>query len=222
MAISMTVQPSDQMSAAFPYPRGPWSMISGAMYCRVPGAGAEVIMLSEALSLWEQRGLSHPLAACTPPELCHPKQFPSPILLSNIYLSFLTHLRVQPIHGFHRLQWVPSYNLDSIIYSEFTTNFGPHRHFWVPFQALNSMSSAIQAPVLDSITSPPAQSPALGATPIKSTPCPGEAPCREGPKSSAPGQHSHPPTPKAATCEGLSARCDACQPLRGAKVRNLE
>lgn len=30
------MQPRDQMSAAFPYPRGPWSMISGAIYCRVP------------------------------------------------------------------------------------------------------------------------------------------------------------------------------------------
>lgn len=36
MAISMMVQPRDQMSAGAPYPRGPWSMISGAMYCRVP------------------------------------------------------------------------------------------------------------------------------------------------------------------------------------------
>lgn len=36
MAISMMVQPRDQMSAGAPYPRGPWSMISGAMYCSVP------------------------------------------------------------------------------------------------------------------------------------------------------------------------------------------
>lgn len=30
------VQPSDQISAGAPYPRGPLSMISGAMYCKVP------------------------------------------------------------------------------------------------------------------------------------------------------------------------------------------
>lgn len=30
------VQPSDQISAGAPYPRGPLSMISGAMYCNVP------------------------------------------------------------------------------------------------------------------------------------------------------------------------------------------
>lgn len=29
-------------------------------------------------------------------------------------------------------------------------------------------------------------------------------------------------TPYPVTCEGLSARCDACQPLGGAKIRNLE
>lgn len=32
----MMVQPRDQMSAGLPYPRGPLSMISGAMYCSVP------------------------------------------------------------------------------------------------------------------------------------------------------------------------------------------
>ena len=37
VAISMMVQPRDQMSAGAPYPRGPLSMISGAMYCSVPG-----------------------------------------------------------------------------------------------------------------------------------------------------------------------------------------
>lgn len=36
VAISMMVQPKDQISAGAPYPRGPWSIISGAMYCRVP------------------------------------------------------------------------------------------------------------------------------------------------------------------------------------------
>lgn len=38
VAISMMVQPRAQISAGLPYPRGPWSMISGAMYCRVPVA----------------------------------------------------------------------------------------------------------------------------------------------------------------------------------------
>lgn len=36
VAISMMVHPRDQMSAGAPYPRGPLSMISGAMYCSVP------------------------------------------------------------------------------------------------------------------------------------------------------------------------------------------
>lgn len=36
VAISMMVQPRDQISAGAPYPRGPWSIISGAMYCSVP------------------------------------------------------------------------------------------------------------------------------------------------------------------------------------------
>lgn len=39
VAISMMVHPRDQMSAGAPYPRGPLSMISGAMYCRVPARG---------------------------------------------------------------------------------------------------------------------------------------------------------------------------------------
>lgn len=37
VAISIMVQPRDQMSAGAPYPRGPLSIISGAMYCKVPG-----------------------------------------------------------------------------------------------------------------------------------------------------------------------------------------
>lgn len=95
------------------------------------------------------------------------KQLPPPILFpTSICLSFLTPLRVQPTHGFHRWQWVPSYNLDSTILSELTTGAGPHQHFRIPFQALTSMSPAPQAPVLDSITSLLAQPPAPGATPL--------------------------------------------------------
>ena len=41
MAISMMVQPSDQISAGAPYPLGPLSMISGAMYWRVPEGEGE-------------------------------------------------------------------------------------------------------------------------------------------------------------------------------------
>ena len=36
VAISMTVQPSDQTSAGGPYPLNPLSITSGAMYCNVP------------------------------------------------------------------------------------------------------------------------------------------------------------------------------------------
>lgn len=46
VAISMMVQPRDQISAGAPYPRGPWSIISGAMYCRVPVGGKIVGILS--------------------------------------------------------------------------------------------------------------------------------------------------------------------------------
>lgn len=41
VAISMIVHPRDQMSAGAPYPRGPLSMISGAMYCSVPADRGE-------------------------------------------------------------------------------------------------------------------------------------------------------------------------------------
>lgn len=135
MAISITVQPRDQMSAAFPYPRGPWSMISGAIYCRVPRPRIGTTMAAKASMSPSSAGYLH-----------HPRE---PITSNS---------------GHHT-------PLSSVI-----VHLGP-----VTCQA--SVSHARRH----------------GVSFI-----------------------GHRWVPPSATCESLCARRDACQPLGGAKVRNLE